>query len=136
MTLAASSLSAAPGPVPTICIVDDDEVVRDSMRAVLESRCYEVTDFASGAELLASNAAANAHCLVLDIHMPGMTGLDVLRELLARKVTTPVILITGRTDAGIVAQAKALGAVALLDKPVGHATLFDTIRRALDRKST
>lgn len=120
---------------PTICIVDDDEVVRDSMRAVLESRSYAVTDFASGADLLAFGASGGADCLVLDIHMPGMTGLDLLRELRARSVATPVILITGRSDAGIVAQAKALGAVALLDKPIGHAVLFDTIRRAIDRKS-
>lgn len=121
--------------VPTICIVDDDEVVRDSMRAVLESRRYAVSDFASGSDLLASDAAARADCLVLDIHMPGMTGLDVLRELGLRRIATPVILITGRSDAAIVAQAKALGAVALLDKPVSHAMLFETIRRALDRAS-
>lgn len=103
------------------------------MRAVLESRLYAVRDFASGADLLANGDGRDADCLVLDIHMPGMTGLDVFRELRARGVTTPVILITGRSDAGIAAQAKALGAVALLDKPVGHAVLFDTIRRALDR---
>lgn len=121
-------------PPPTICIVDDDEVVRDSMRAVLESRSYAVTDFASGADLLADGASTQADCLVLDIHMPGMTGLDLLRELRARSVPTPVILITGRSDAGIVAQAKALGAAALLDKPIGHAVLFDTIRRAIDKK--
>jgi two-component system response regulator FixJ len=130
----AASLLSGTRPAPTICIVDDDEVVRDSMRAVLESRSYAVSDFASGAELLASGAAAQADCVVLDVHMPGMTGLDVLRELGARGVPTPVILITGRSDAGIVAQAKALGAIALLDKPIGHPTLFDTIRRALDRK--
>lgn len=122
-------------PPPTICIVDDDEVVRDSMRAVLESRSYAVTDFASGADLLADGGNRQADCLVLDIHMPGMTGLDTLRELRARSVQTPVILITGRSDAAIVAQAKALGAVALLDKPIGHSVLFDTIRRAIDRKS-
>lgn len=120
-------------PAPTICIVDDDEVVRDSMRAVLESRRYTVQDFASGAELLASGVASAVDCLVLDIHMPGMTGLELLRELGVRRIATPVILITGRSDPTIAAQARAFGALALLDKPVSHSTLFDTIQRALAR---
>jgi FixJ family two-component response regulator len=124
---------SATRPTPTICIVDDDEVVRDSMRAVLESRHYRVSDFASGAELLASGVASGVDCLVLDIHMPGMTGLELLRELGARRIATPVILITGRSDPTIAAQARALGARALLDKPVSHSTLFDTIQRALAR---
>jgi two-component system, LuxR family, response regulator FixJ len=131
----AASLASGARPAAAICIVDDDEVVRDSLRAVLESRSYSVTDFGSGADLLASGAAAQVDCLVLDVHMPEMTGIDVLRELVARGIHTPVILISGRSDAGVVAQAKALGAIALLDKPVGHAALFDAIRRAIDRKT-
>lgn len=123
-----SAARPAINPGPVIAIVDDDEVVRDSLRAVLETRGYAVRDFASAAELLADAAGRQSTCLLLDVHMPGMTGLELCRALRARGSATPVIFITGRNDPAIAAQAKALGAVMLLDKPIRPATLFATIR--------
>jgi FixJ family two-component response regulator len=116
---------------PTIFVLDDDEVVRDSLKVLLESRRYAVNDFESGSQLLSGWNGAKPACLILDIHMPGMTGLDVLRELRGRGDPIPVILITGRRDTIAQTQAHALGAVALLDKPVPHSALFAAIDQAL-----
>ena len=114
----------------TILVVDDDEMVRDSLRAVLESRNFAVADFTSGQDFLARRDGMNGSCVLLDIHMPGMTGVDLLKILRERGDSIPVILITGRTDAGIQAQAKAFGAAALLDKPITTARLFAAIADA------
>ena len=115
----------------TIFVVDDDEFVRESLRALLETRQFKVADFPSGRQFLKERGPDADGCLILDIHMPEMSGIDVLRELRTRRDMTPVILMTGRRDRDIEVQAKALGAVALLDKPVPYGTFFATIERAL-----
>jgi len=114
----------------TILVVDDDEMVRDSLRALLESRNFAVADFTSGQDFLAHRDGMIGSCVLLDIHMPGMTGVDLLKILRERGDSIPVILITGRIDAGIQAQAKAFGAAALLDKPIAAARLFAAIEDA------
>jgi FixJ family two-component response regulator len=116
----------------TVFVIDDDEVVRDSLKVLLESRNYTVVDFDSGSQFLnnRTNHASKA-CLVVDVHMPDMTGLELLRNLRNRGDAIPAILITGRTDAGVQEKAKELGAIALLDKPVSHQVLFAAIGQAL-----
>lgn len=114
-----------------VYVVDDDEVVRDSLRALLEVRKYRVREFDSGEYFLSENPAMDNCCLILDVHMPGMTGLELLRTLRSRQVKVPTILITGRRDSAINAQAEELGARCLLDKPVSHALLFGAIEQAL-----
>ena len=117
----------------TIFIVDDDEVVRDSLKVLLELRKYQVFDFGSAAAFLAGRgvAAAPAGCLLLDIHMPDMTGIELLRQIRSEGDQTPAILITGRRDAATQSHAQSLGAVALLDKPISHPALFSAIDKAL-----
>lgn len=114
----------------TIYVVDDDDVVRDSLRALLESQEFVVEDFSSGGDFF-TRRDSEAVCLVLDIHMPDMTGIDVLRRLRQGGDPLPVIMVTGRWDASIRAQADALGVVAFLDKPVSPARLFSEIRKAI-----
>lgn len=122
-------------PAPTIQIVDDDDIVRDSLKVLLESRGFAVEDYASGKDFL-SCRNGNAVCVVLDNHMPGMTGLDVLRVLRRAGDTIGVIMITGRWDAATRAQAEALGIVAFLDKPVPHQRLFSEIDKAMSLRSS
>lgn len=122
------------GAPPTIVVVDDDEVVRDSLKVLLELRKYQVYEFGSAAAFLsdrAGAAATAAGCLVLDIHMPDMTGIELLRQLRSKGDRTPAILITGRRDAATQSQAQSLGAIALLDKPISHPALFSAIEQAL-----
>jgi FixJ family two-component response regulator len=115
---------------PMICIIDDDEVVRDSLSALLQSRNLKVAEFESCDAFLARKPSVTAVCLVLDVHMPGMTGLELLHLLRKQDDRVPVILITGRRDPSVQSQATALGVVALLDKPVAHPKLFAAIQQA------
>ena len=123
------------GQPQTIVVVDDDEVVRDSLKVLLELRRYDVRDFGSAAAFLAARAGAAAApgCLVLDIHMPQMSGIELLRELRKQGDGVPVILMTGRREPTAQSQAQALGAVALLDKPISHPALFTALEQALGR---
>lgn len=114
-----------------IYVIDDDDVVRDSLRALLEVRGYTVRDFESGDRFFSEAPDLSRCCLVVDIHMPGMTGLDVMGALRARGETVPAVLITGRRDTHIDAQAATFGDVVLLDKPVAHARLFAAIDEML-----
>ena len=120
----------ATGPGQTICLVDDDEFVRESLCALLEAHAFRVEAFASGRDFLARNGHTQG-CLLLDVHMPEMSGLDILKQLRAQQNPTPVVLITGRRDHRIEAQAKDLGAVALLGKPVPAKSLLAALQRAL-----
>jgi two-component system response regulator FixJ len=114
-----------------VFVIDDDDVVRDSLKALLEIRGYEVVDFESGDQFLTSHSDLNGSCLIVDVHMPGMTGLDLLAVLRQRGEAVPAILITGRRDALIEVQAATLDNVELLDKPVAHGVLFSTLKRMI-----
>jgi two-component system response regulator FixJ len=118
-------------PAASIYVVDDDEVVRDSLKALLEVRGYAVREFESGSDFLTAAPDMKDCCVILDVHMPGMTGVEVLRRIRAHSQAVPAILITGRRDGQIQAQAEELGAIALLDKPLAHGKLFGAIEQAL-----
>jgi FixJ family two-component response regulator len=113
-----------------IDIVDDDEAVRDSMRVLLETYGFVVREYASAQEFLASSNQPVCGCLLLDLHMPGMTGLDLLDTLRARGWTEPIILMTGRSDSVLKERAGRAGAVAMLDKPVDDDVLLRALGRA------
>lgn len=121
-------MSAAPPRL--IFVIDDDADVRDSIKALLEACHYAVREFSSGRDFLRCRQGSAADCLVLDIHMPHMTGIDVLREIRKAGDQTPVLLITGCGDALTHAQAKALGAP-VLDKPVPYAAFLSAIEIAI-----
>jgi FixJ family two-component response regulator len=122
---------SATSPRPfLIHVVDDDEAVRDSMQILLESYGFAVRDYASAVDFLAVNKTLPVGCLLLDLHMPGMTGLELLEILRARGFDCPVILVTGRSDSQLRERASRAGAIALLDKPVDDDLLLGALNRA------
>jgi FixJ family two-component response regulator len=109
----------------TLAIIDDDEAVRDSMLFMLEERGYEVKAFDSAESFLASSLVG-FDCLLVDHHMPGMTGLELLEHLRANTNDTPALMITGRADATILKRAEHI-CDAVLHKPVPAEVLLETI---------
>ncbi|HXJ01915.1 MAG TPA: response regulator [Micropepsaceae bacterium] len=113
-----------------IYIVDDDDAVRDSLRALLESLDFEVNDYNSAVDFLANPGADSTACLLLDLHMPVMNGLELLEHMQVNGPRLPTIVITGRGDSILRERALKSGAVALIDKPVADDTLLGAIDRA------
>lgn len=119
----------------SIYIVDDDEAVRESAQILLEAHGYDVQIFANGPDFLARFDGQRRSCLILDINMPGMDGLEVLDIARARWPHLPVIMITGRGDKSARLRALENGAVALLEKPFADVVLLGSIEQALARQS-
>lgn len=113
-----------------VLVVDDDDAVRDSLRTLLELQSFSVSTFETCHELLNSDFS-DAACLVLDIHLPGMSGFDLMEVLKRQKRSLPTILITARYDGAIRDRASALGAVAVLEKPIDFNGLMAAIGQCL-----
>ncbi len=116
----------------TIFVVDDDEAVRDSLKVSLEAAGHVVETYSSGVEFLGIYVAGRRGCLVLDLHMPSLNGVEVLKALRRDCIDLPTILITGRSDARMKADATRAGAVAIFDKPIRTELLLDTIDHAVE----
>lgn len=115
-------------------MVDDDDAVRDSLKTLLELQSFAVSTFETCQDFLSSDFAGAA-CLVLDIHLPGMSGLELMDALKRDKRSLPTILITARCDNAIRDRARALGAVALLEKPIDFNGLMTAIDRCVKQSS-
>jgi FixJ family two-component response regulator len=120
-----------PSPVdgPLVAIVDDDASVRQSTRRLIRSFGYRAEAFGSGEEFLTSAAAAQTACLVLDVRMPGMDGLEVQRRLAERDARIPIVFLTGRATDDEERRARSAGAIAFLRKPVSRATLVQVLEK-------
>jgi FixJ family two-component response regulator len=112
---------------PWIFVVDDDEPVRDSTRALLEAHGMPVCVYASADALLGEVTLQCGDCLILDNHMPGMTGLELVQALRSRNIKIPVIMFTGRGDAVLKERAIRAGVLIVLDKPVNEDHLLQAI---------
>ncbi len=116
---------------PTVFIVDDDSAIRFAMQALLDSVDIEHEIFASANEFLDKNTEQRPGCLVLDIRMPGLGGLELQEELIRRGNTLPIIFITGHGDVPMAVEAMQKGAVDFIQKPFRDQELLDRIREAL-----
>lgn len=118
----------------TVCIVDDDEAVRDSIKELVESVGLNATTFASPIDFLESGPPNRFDCLVLDVRMAGMSGLELQQQLKEQGVSTPVIVITGHGDVPMAVKALQSGAADFIEKPYRDQTLFDSINKALEKR--
>lgn len=125
-----SSTAAEP---PIAILVDDDETVRDALEELLNSVGIETMSFASGQELLNATLPDRPGCLVLDVRMPGLSGLDLQTLLAAKGIELPIVFLTGHGDIAMSVQAMKAGAVDFLTKPVRDQTFLDAVSSAIAR---
>ena len=119
--------------VPTVFIVDDDKSVRESIRDLLESVDLHCEDFATAQDFLNCERNNGPSCLILDVRLPGISGLDLQHELKKATIGIPIIFITAHADIPMTVRAMKSGAVEFLTKPFREQDLLDAVRRSLDR---
>ena len=123
-------------PNRCVYIVDDDEAVRDSLSVLLESKAFGVRSFGSAPEFLATASSLPAGCLIIDIRMPEMDGLELQQHLTARSLNFPLIVITGHGDVPLAVRAMKAGAVDFIEKPFAAEAILNSLEAALSRLNT
>jgi FixJ family two-component response regulator len=121
--------------IKIVSIVDDDDAVRTATQTFVRSLGYKAVAFASAEDFLKSPELTTANSLIADIHMPGMSGIDLQRELIDRRPELPIIFITAFPEERVRDQLMAAGAVCMLSKPYDGDTLIECIEKALARKA-
>jgi FixJ family two-component response regulator len=119
--------------VPTVFIVDDDKDVRESLQELLESVGLLSKSFGSAKDFLSSPRSDGPSCLILDVRLPGISGLDLQHELKRGKVSIPIIFLTAHADVPMSVKAMKSGAVEFLTKPFRQQDLLDAVQRSLTR---
>ena len=117
----------------TVYVVDDDPAMRDSLRWLLESVDFQVHIFESATAFLDEYKGHRPACLVLDVRMPGMSGLDLQDELVRRGVNIPMIMISAHGDVPVAVRALKTGAIDFIEKPFSDQLLLDRVRQALEK---
>jgi len=117
---------------PTIHVVDDDEAMRDSLVWLLDDDRYDVRAYASGEDFLERFAPSPPACVILDIRMPGISGVEVHERMARQGVVTPVVFVTGHGDVPMAVDAIKRGAFDFVEKPFNEAKLTGIIERALE----
>ncbi len=115
-------------------VIDDDEALRDSLAFLLRTADIEVRTYASAVAFLDAVPDARASCVITDVRMPGMSGIDLLRRLQELKIGMPVIVITGHGDVPLAVEAMKIGALDFLEKPFDDDVLLTSVRSALSRQ--
>jgi FixJ family two-component response regulator len=118
-----------------VAVVDDDASVRKAIRRLLVASKLRVETFASGEEFLKSLASHSPDCLVLDLHMPGLSGLDVQRRIAHTGVNLPIVVITAHDEGEARTKCLSAGAAAYLQKPIDDQVLLDAVAAAVRRTS-
>jgi FixJ family two-component response regulator len=116
-----------------VFVIDDDAAIREALQSLIRSVGLSVKTFASAREFLTSQRRDAPACLVLDVRLPGLSGLDLQRELVEAEIHLPIIFITGHGDIPMTVQAMKAGAVEFLTKPFRDQDLLDAIQQAIDR---
>ncbi len=117
---------------PTVIVVDDDEAFRDSLKALLESAELSVAVYDSGQSFLNAYERGTGACLLLDIKLPDMNGLELQQKLISERIDLPVIIMTGYGDVSLAVKAMKAGAVDFIEKPVDRESLLESVNDALD----
>jgi len=117
----------------TVFIVDDDEAVRDSLRWLLEANGYRVRSYASAETFLADYEPNQIGVLIVDVRMPGMSGLELQEQLVARQTPLPMVFITGHGDVPMAVSTMKKGALDFLEKPFNEADLREIVARMLEQ---
>ncbi len=115
----------------TVYVVEDDEPVRDSLLLLLKAEGYATKGYASAGTFLEEDITSLKGCLILDIRMPGMTGMELHKRMLEMRCALPVIFVTGHGDVAMAVEAMKLGAVDFVQKPYREEDLLDKVRQAL-----
>lgn len=122
-------------PEPTIYVIDDDDAVRQSLEFLLKTAGMPVRGFESAKSFLEVLPQLRSGCIVTDVRMPGMTGIDLLKHVKERDIDIPVIVITGHGDISLAVEAMKIGAVDFLEKPFDDDQLLAAVRSALDKEA-
>jgi len=117
---------------PSVFIVDDEEAIRSALSLLMESVGLKAENFASSQEYLDQFDASKPGCLILDVRMPGISGLDLQARLSAEKIHPPIIIITGHGDVPMAVRAVTAGAVDFIEKPFNNQSMLDSVHRALE----
>jgi FixJ family two-component response regulator len=120
-------------PTPIVFVVDDDVSIREALSSLIESAGLRVETFASAQEFLRHKRPETPACLVLDVRLPGLSGLELQRKLAPARMRLPIIFITGHGDIPMSVQAMKAGAVEFLPKPFGDDQLLEAIQHAIER---
>ena len=115
-------------------VIDDDEALRESLAFLLRTANIEVRTYASAVAFLDALPDARASCVITDVRMPGMSGIELLRRLQELKIAMPVIVITGHGDVPLAVEAMKIGALDFLEKPFDDEVLLTSVRSALMRQ--
>jgi FixJ family two-component response regulator len=122
----------AGGQGAEIYVVDDDPAIRKTLTAIFSAKGYEVICFADGAALLATAGTKTPACIILDVHIPGRSGLDILKELNADDYPAPIFIMSGQGDIAMAVDAIKSGALDFIEKPFRGSVVTDKVRDAIE----
>jgi two-component system, LuxR family, response regulator FixJ len=125
-----------PNEASTVHVIDDDEAARESLAFMLGTAKLNVKTYDSATAFLAVAADVKSGCIITDVRMPEISGIDLLRQLKALKIVVPVIVVTGHGDVPLAVEAMKIGAAEFLEKPFDDEVLLNAVRSALNRQNT